>query len=701
MNSLAELELRTAYHRGQDDIARDFYLPALLRSVEYDRAVGFFRSAVFAISWPGLRGFISSGGRMRVLCSQVLAPEDIDALEAGYAARVDAALEARFIEEVRSLLADPALGPPARILAALIASRAMEIKIAVMRPTEVGASASRMFHDKLGVFRDGLGNVVIFKGSMNETWNGLSADGNLESVDVAASWLGTRDLERTRLEEAYFADLWADRYPGVSVRRFPEVARDEFVSAAYGDWEGSLERLLNTPTPTPPPQDAKGRILWPHQATALAAWEANGRHGILEFATGSGKTLTAITAIREAMERHGEIPIVLVPSDALFSQWLDDEIKPLAAQLDAQVLRVGVGNQRWRDVLTAFTRPGERPRLVLASLMTAATLAFRQALTPGPHLVLVADEVHRLGSPGNQALLDPALFGARLGLSATPERQGDPAGTQALLTYFGGILEPRYPLQDAIRDRFLTPYFYRPHTVGLSEQETAEWQELTRRISVLRATNVDRPDPDLELRIEQLQFKRARVVKQASAKVPLAAEVLKAEYAPGQRWIVYCDDMNQLVSVGRELKAAGIDNLPYHSQMEGDRDETLRWLELRGGVVVAIKCLDEGVDIPSVTHALILASSKNSREFVQRRGRVLRKAPNKALAFIHDAIVMPVRGDEKPTDDPIAAGELARAVEFARHAANPAAFADLQQVAIDAGIDWQVASSWGLEDASE
>lgn len=138
--------------------------------------------------------------------------------------------------------------------------------------------------------------------------------------------------------------------------------------------------------------------------------------------------------------------------------------------------------------------------------------------------------------------------------------------------------------------------------------------------------------------------------------------------------------------------------------MEGDRAETLRWLDRRGGVVVAIKCLDEGVDVPSVTHALILASSKNPREFIQRRGRVLRTAPKKALAYVHDAIVLPPKvtpGDPEATADPITAGELARAVEFAQHADNPAAAADLQQIAIEAGIEWRSLLTNGVEDADD
>ena len=147
----------------------------------------------------------------------------------------------------------------------------------------------------------------------------------------------------------------------------------------------------------------------------------------------------------------------------------------------------------------------------------------------------------------------------------------------------------------------------------------------------------------------------------------------------------------------------GIQNLPFHSQMEGDRSETLRWLDRRGGVVVAIKCLDEGVDVPSVTHAFILASSKNPREFIQRRGRVLRTAPGKALAYVHDAIVLSPkrRSTENNLSIPLPPGELARAVEFAQHADNPASAADLQQIAIESGIDWRSLLDNGIEDADD
>lgn len=702
VSSLASLAVRTSYHKGRDDIAADFYLPAMRLAAEYDRAVGYFRSAVLIIAWPALREFVANGGRIRILCSQVLSADDMDALDAGYRARVDERVAARLREEAASLLADEAMAEPARVLAALVGTGVIEFKIAVLRLAP-GAAATRIFHDKLGIFRDAAGNGLIFKGSMNETWSGLAADGNLESIDVACSWLGGRDEERVAVESAYFADLWADVYPGLDVRPFPDTARELLVAAADTDWEATVERLLREraeakASDETSPADAKGRTLKPHQAAGLAAWRANGRRGIMAFATGAGKTFTALDAIRESLNAFSEVPLVIVPDTTLFGQWYA-ELLAATEPLGARILRAGAEHDEWKGVLRDWTTADGRRRLVLATVQTARTKAFRAQLAHGGHLFLVADEVHRLGSTANRALLDDTLFGARMGLSATPERAGDPVGTDSILRFFGGVLEPRYTLADAVRDRVLTRYFYRPHTVLLSDDEAADWRRISHKIAKLRVRLGDTALSDAGL--QRLLFERADIVKKATAKTALAVEVLRASYECGQRWIVYCDDRDQLAGVVAALAAAGYTAMPFHSAMEGDRAETLRWLDRYGGIVAAIKCLDEGVDIPSVTHALILASSKNPREFIQRRGRVLRTAPGKALAFVHDAIVVAPRlkgDDEDGEPDPVTAGELARAIEFAQSADNPAASSDLIGIAIDAGIDWKVLTIAGVED---
>ena len=236
--------------------------------------------------------------------------------------------------------------------------------------------------------------------------------------------------------------------------------------------------------------------------------------------------------------------------------------------------------------MRTWTSPGGTPRLVLATVQTAASDDFRSRLVGGAHLALFADEVHRLGSPHHRQLLEERLFGARLGLSATPERFGDAEGTTAVLNYFRGVLEPRYSLADAVRDGVLTRYFYRAHTVQLAEDEAAEWRQLSADIGQLRGRIAGGDQSGgLEDRVKRLLIRRARVVKHARAKVPLAVDVLTREYRRGQRWIIYCDDVEQLNDVSGELLKAGLQNMPFHSQGDGDRAATLEWLTKRGGIV--------------------------------------------------------------------------------------------------------------------
>jgi superfamily II DNA or RNA helicase len=317
----------------------------------------------------------------------------------------------------------------------------------------------------------------------------------------------------------------------------------------------------------------------------------------------------------------------------------------------------------------------------------------------GPHLLIVADEVHRAGSREYRKVLG-LHSGPRLGLSATPHRAGDPVGTNALLTYFGDILQPPFTIADAIGAGVLTRYMYHPHMVLLTGAEQAAWSALSDRANQIYA-RMQRARGDLtrlEARLRQLLFERARILKRASGKVRLAVETVQSTYQLGDRWIVYCEAIDQLNDVLNGLRAANLPALEYHSSMAGDRTQTLRHFETNGGVVVSIRCLDEGVDIPNVTHALILASSKNPREFVQRRGRVLRRAPEKSMAVVHDAVVVPVKERQDAPPLQILEGELARAIEFGTWADNPSAITDLKLMALDAGIEYERLRDVGFED---
>lgn len=701
MSQLRTQSFRISYRKGTHDIASDFYLPCMRHAVRYDRAVGFFQSTIYALAWGALKEFVASNGRMRVICCPMLSEEDTIALREGYDAKADAVLAARLQEEVTHLLDTPVLSEPARVLATLVAIETLDLRIAFLLRDDQECHR-RLFHDKVGIFEDRHGDAVVFKGSMNETWAGLSNDGNLESVDVFLSWENQRERQRVDEEIHNFEALWANRYPSTDVRPFPEAARSLLSRAASpSDLESLLDRIADevrsqergaAQTPT-------GRVLRPHQKSALENWASRGRRGIFEHATGSGKTFTALTAIRDSLSKD-EVPLILVPSDLLLTQW-QRELREELGDIAPDVLVCGGGNTEWRDkrLLETWTRPrrSARRRVVLATLQTAASPAFLQFLIQGDHLFVVADEAHRLGSKRNSLLLK-LRSGPRLGLSATPRRAGDPVGTAAVFDYFDGVVPPPFTLQDAIRTS-LTPYFYYVHTISLSAPEQEQWEELTQRISRLVAINADHESGlnGADQRLKSLLIQRARIVKAASGKIPLAIDVLRARYKPGERWIVYCDSqqqMREVVTLGRGL---GLPTSEYHAAMDGDKAQTLRVFEAHGGVIVAIRCLDEGVDIPAVSHALILASSRNPREFIQRRGRVLRKAPGKPVAYIHDTIVVPSRLRQDGQGDRIVESEIARAMEFSRCAENPAAISDLRGIALEYSLDISALAVEGME----
>ncbi|MCX5729631.1 MAG: DEAD/DEAH box helicase family protein [Nitrospirae bacterium] len=712
MIALNELSLRPSYHKGQHDIAQDFYVPCMACASRYDRAVGFFTSTIYTIAWSALRQFVEHDGKMRIICSPILTADDIKAIGDGYSARLDAACAEQMLTEVRQLLASDDMRKPARVLASLVAIGVIEFRVAFM-DTGGDLSRYRLFHDKVGIFCDTTGNNVAFKGSMNETYAGLSNDGNLESVDVFVSWEGQRELERISEEISYFDSLWGNDYQGVQVKSFPDTALSELIDASdTKNWPQLVDEIcrdIEQAQKISADRRVGGRQPRPHQLAALQAWKEQGRRGILEHATGSGKTFTALCAIREALEA-GENILIVVPSELLLTQW-SKEVSETLADMDPNVLLAGGGNNEWREdkLLGPFTgkRSEGMPRLVIATMQTAASDQFRGAVRGGEHLFLVADEVHRLGSGYHQNILS-IDSGPRLGLSATPVRAGDPGGTAALLSYFHGVVPPPFTLADAVKAGTLTPYFYHVHPVVLTRDEQDAWNDLSKEISQLyaQAAFAKAENPHLHDRIKNLLIRRARITKAAAGKVPLSLKVLQDFYRSSQQWIVYCDTQTQLTDVLDLLRQHDLPAGEYHSAMAGDRKQTLGLFEANGGIIVSIRCLDEGVDIPSVSHALILASSKNPREFIQRRGRVLRRSPGKALAHIHDAIVVPLLSATDSDGDPVPGlrileSEMARAIEFGKNARNPSSVRELEIIAMKSGLDISGIVEDGREDEED
>lgn len=678
---LSRLQFKTEYRSLKDDPAEEFYQPCLVNAHIYKRAVGYFRSTVFLVVGTSTLEFARHGGRISLICSPELSSEDIAGIAAGYAKRAEI-IENILVSQIDTLLSDSDSSYQTRVLATLIAVDALNIKVALR------SDRNGIYHEKIGVFKDSVGNSVSFKGSTNETWSGWHSEGNFESIEVFCSWRGGLEATRVENHERHFNNLWSGTDPDVEVFDFPERAVRHLKSMAFKDIDEAAGSM---------PARTQKRRPEAHQTNALDGWEAAGRRGILEHATGSGKTFTAILAIRCQLERENPA-IVVVPSRLLLEQWAS-ELKGEFPK--ATILLAGAGNNSWKSPnrLKGMTNTSRLPggRIVLATMQTASSDRFRAGVIQGQHLLLVADEVHQIGSPENSKILE-INAGSRLGLSATPIRYGDPVGTQKIFQYFGGVIPPPFTLIDAIGCGRLVPYEYYPHAINLTAEEADEWKALSRIISLEVAKQKDEERGSPNERIKMLLIRRSRIAKKATKKVELAREVLRAEFKEGQHWLIYCEDSDQLTEVLRVTRDDGLSPIEYHSAMTGNRDATMAWFRTYGGPLVSIRCLDEGVDIPVVSHALILASSQNPRQFIQRRGRVLRKVPGKHLAVIHDAIVVPASLDDEPEQTSLLKSEMLRSMEFAKSAINKMAGAELRDIAANLGISTDLLGDAGVEE---
>lgn len=686
--SLKNIDIDVQYRTGDKDPVENFYRPCLSQSVKYDRAVGYFRSSVYIIVGVDTVEFAKRGGKIRLICSPSLSKEDIDVISASYEAR-NKRLGQVIKSEIDNLLSVDESEYRTKVLATLITSGALDIKIAY-RPDAYG-----LYHEKTGVFTDRLGDRVSFVGSSNETWNAWHYLGNHEAIEVFCSWKSQQDLERTDRHEQYFSKLWEGNVHGVSTVEFPIAAQKKLLEVSLGGVDDiDLEKISKAKQES---RYGKRKPL-PHQIEGIDSWKKAGKHGILEHATGSGKTFTAITAMKEHLD-EGNPVLVLVPSQLLLDQWaieIEDEIP------DVVLLLAGAGNDRWKqnNRLRSMTSgvQTDAKRVVVATMQTAATDAFIDAIADGKHLMIVADEVHQSGSPFNSNAYR-IRAGAKLGLSATPTRYGDPEGTQKMLDYFGGLIPPKVTLNDAIKSGRLVEYEYFPHPTYLTAEESDEWKKLTLQIIREMSSSGDKEGIGrLTDKAKMLLIRRSRIAKKAINKVELARKVLADCYEDGSRWLIYCEDQGQVGQVMEILRAEGMDPVEYHTSMEGDREATLDWFKSFGGILVSIKCLDEGVDIPTIDHALILASSQNPRQFIQRRGRVLRKAPDKYLARIHDSIVVPVSLEDEPQQLALLKSEFVRAIEFAEGAINMGAAAELRRIAGQLGFDPDDAIEEGIEE---
>ncbi len=428
--------------------------------------------------------------------------------------------------------------------------------------------------------------------------------------------------------------------------------------------------------------------LFDHQKKAIIKWAGAGGRGMLAMATGSGKTITALSIaaqLKDALAAKPLVILIVAPFIHLVDQWIE-----VGAAFGLRPIRCAEGEGRWRDELaTAIFAANAGSRPVLSIAVTSATLqtpAFQRLLARiRAPLLAIGDEAHNYGTPKAAAALPPGAA-YRVGLSATPEKWLDEDGTAAIRGYFGEVVHS-YGLGDALRDGVLTPYNYMPVLTQFEPDEAEQYEEITAKLARF---GFREGDEGLSEGAKALLMRRSRLLASARAKLPLLRNLL-APRRLETHMLIYCgdgrvegeaDDMpvRQIDAVTEMAGDLGIVCAKYTADTPPEirRQLLIDFDDGRVQALVAIRCLDEGVDVPSTRTAFILSSSTNPRQFVQRRGRVLRRSPKtgKREADLFDFFVVPpTPSDDDPVSkamQSIVAKQLQRVAEFSTLAQNGA-----------------------------
>lgn len=671
------------------DLVGEFFEPLLARAVSYDRGVGFFSSSWLRMNARGMVAFARNGGRARWITSPILDLADWEALQLGDDARYDTVIR-QALERAIGDLAVTIDQDVRTALAWMVADEVITFKLALPRNKLDHGD----FHDKFGIFTDDEGNQVSFNGSYNDSMQGIR---NYESIKIFWSWepflapLVQADTRR-------FERLWNNSDPNVQTFDLPTAAREQIVRLRTGkrpypepEWV-KLRRLRDQQSIYRAPRPAMPAkvTLRDYQIAAIEAWFDHHCRGLLEMATGTGKTITALAASAWLFKREGRLAVVVaVPYQHLVDQW--------AAEMRSfgyEPILAYQSKARWLDSLhQQIIAYNAGYRCCLSVIVTHSAFAqadFQAALQrlQGASL-LIADEAHHLGAAQRRQAY-PEHIPYRLGLSATPDRWFDDEGTKALRDYFGETVFA-LPLAQAIGSS-LTPYYYYPHCVMLTDEEMERYADLSAKIARL----FQRDELEVRETLRRLLIKRADLLNHAANKLFVLNQLIDHPDDISHT-LFYCAP-GHIDAVVRLLGHEKGVRIHRFTAKEDVRTRQRLLTDFANGTLqglVAMKCLDEGVDVPSTRTAYLLASSGNPREFIQRRGRILRRFPGKHVAVLHDLVTIP-----DPINQPqfltamqversIMRRELQRIKEFAGAALN-------KHQALD--VIWDMVRQYGLMD---
>jgi len=657
--NLQQVDIKSEYRSLIDNVAKDFYIPLLQKATKYERAVGFFSSSALVEISKGIAQFVKNGGKIMLVASPYLSDADINAIRKGYELRGKIIHNAliRELHEPKDFYEQGRLN----LLANLISEGILDIKIAFTEDEK----KMGMYHEKMGVISDDLGNKVAFSGSMNESATAMMI--NYEAIDVFCSWKSKFEKDKVISKENAFASIWNDYEPNIKIIEFPELKeeiiekykktkigldmiKEEISNYSIRGEDRKLDRWIIKPTDV---------CLFDYQIDAINKWEEHNYQGIFDMATGTGKTYTGLGAMeRLSNNLNNNLGIFIIcPYQHLIEQWVDDirrfNIVPIICYSAYD------WKKKYKSTINNFRLGIIKNFCVITTNVTFSTDFFQKEIDKlKGNVCLVVDEAHNFGAK-RQLNCMKDVFKYRLALSATLERHHDEEGTQKLIGYFGEKCI-KYSLEKAIKEDKLTPYYYYPIPINLDEEELEKYNELTEKIIKIL---IKRPkDKALPKTAETLLIKRARIVAGARNKLKALYEIIKSEYINDNQLLVYCgattvenssyiegkveEEEKRQIEIVVDMLGNKLDMrvAKFTSEENAMERETIKINFSEGKMLqalVAIRCLDEGVNIPGIKTAFILASSTNPKEYIQRRGRVLRKASNKPFAKIYDFITLP------------------------------------------------------------
>jgi superfamily II DNA or RNA helicase len=700
------------YKTGSENEPLQFYLDGLANSNEFSLLLGYFSSSAINLLSIGFATFISKGGKMKMVINHLLSAKDKDAIwrveenpnEIKVFDLTDVVSLGRVLDEYDTHFFE--------CLAYLISEKRIEIK--VIKPK----NGKGIAHYKSGVFSDGQ-DAVGYQASCNFTYYGLSE--NIEQLEAFLSWENGRSNKLIKRQLQLIDDYFTEKDEDVEyipVSEIEVVLKDRFGKKDINELLVQEEQLLKKKMSLISNPKLKKTIAklfndieiirrsprFPYtegpreyQITAYNSWIANNYKGMFAMATGTGKTITSLNCLlNEYHKTKIYRAIIAVPTTALVEQW-----KKECTKFNFKNIITVSSKENWDKNLAFFNTASKLIDTSYIVIVTYASLPrpkFQSYFKQLPKdTILIADETHNLGSQGLSKLLPNIHLEKRIGLSATPHRKFDETGNQAIQEFFND--KPpyivSYSMEEALNIGWLCKYTYQPHIVKLTDQEMEKYRELSLQLLRMglfdKNTGAFRSTPEIEM----LLLKRKRIIHKAVNKLEAFKDILREEYDKRKNlkytliyvpegiesnfdnadFSVETDDENRLINEYTKAVSHTDDSIMVKQFTANsiNREEILKNFEVGNiHVLTSMKCLDEGVDVPRSELAIFCASTGNPRQFIQRRGRVLRLHKDKIHATIHDLVVVPEVADQSTyeMEKGLVKKELERVVDFANLAMN-------------------------------